>query len=104
MSLGIKKGDKVTVLAGKDKGKTGKVLRVFPGKYRAVVDGVNMVKKHFRRRSESDPQGIKDIPLPVNISNLALFCPGCNKGVRFGVSVLKDKSKVRICRKCQKEI
>ncbi|MCD6229109.1 MAG: 50S ribosomal protein L24 [Candidatus Omnitrophota bacterium] len=104
MSLRIKRGDKVVVLTGKDKGKTGKVLKVFPTEYRAIVEGINLVKKHMRRRREDEPYGIKEIPAPINISNLALFCPYCNRGVRFGVKVLEDKTKVRICKRCQKEI
>ncbi len=104
MSLRIKRGDKVVVLAGKDKGKMGKVLKVFPEKNRAIVEGINLVKKHFRRRSENEPGGIKEIPAPIHISNLALFCPNCNRGVRFGVKILEDKSKVRICRRCNRQI
>ncbi|MCD6583441.1 MAG: 50S ribosomal protein L24 [Candidatus Omnitrophica bacterium] len=104
MSLRIKRGDKVVVLAGKDKGKIGKVLKVFPSKHRAIVEGINLVKKHMRRRREDEPYGIKDIPAPIDISNLALFCPYCNRGVRFEIKILEDKTKVRICKKCQKEI
>jgi len=104
MSLRIKRGDKVVVLTGKDKGKTGKVLRVFPQKMRAIVEGVNLVKKHLRRRSENEPGGIKEIPAPIHLSNLALFCPYCNRGVRFGVKILEDKTKIRICKRCKRQI
>ncbi|MBN3041070.1 MAG: 50S ribosomal protein L24 [Candidatus Omnitrophica bacterium] len=104
MSLRIKKGDKVIVLAGKEKNKSGKVLKVFPAKNRAVVEGLNMVKKHMRRRSETEQGGIKEVPAAINMSNLALFCSSCNKGVRFSVETAKDKSKSRICKKCQKPI
>ncbi|MBP7088619.1 MAG: 50S ribosomal protein L24 [Candidatus Omnitrophica bacterium] len=104
MSFRIKKGDKVVVIAGRDKGKTGKVVKAIPEKLQVLVEGVNLVKKHIRRRSENDPGGIKDIPAPLAISNVALFCSSCNKGVRFGVKISKDKSKVRICKKCQKPI
>ncbi len=104
MSLRIKKGDKVEVIAGKNKGKAGKVLKVLSEKRRVVVEGVNLVKKHIRKRSESEPGGIKEIPASLNISNIALFCASCNRGVRFGVKVSSDKSKARICKKCQKPI
>jgi large subunit ribosomal protein L24 len=104
MSLRIKRGDKVVVISGRDKGKTGKVLRVFPDKERVIVEGINLVKKHIRRRSENEPGGIKDIPSSIHISNLALFCPNCNRGVRFGVKILEDKSKIRICKRCQQPI
>lgn len=104
MSLGIKKGDKVIVISGKNKGKTGKVLRVLLAKKRLVIEGVNLVKKHIRRRSDSEPGGIKELPASINGSNVALLCPSCNKGVRFGIKISKDKSKTRICKKCQKPI
>lgn len=104
MSLKIKKGDKVIVLAGKDKGKSGKVLKVILQSNRAVVEGVNKMKKNVRKRSESEQGGIREISLPINMSNLSLFCSSCNSGVGFSIKVSKDKSKVRICKKCQKVI
>jgi len=104
MSLRIKKGDKVAVIAGKNKGKFGKVLRAVSDKGRVVVEGVNLVKKHIRRRSENEPGGIREIPASIDISNVALFCPDCNRGVKFAVKVSKDKSKARICKKCQRVI
>ncbi len=104
MSLRIRKGDKVVVIAGKNKGKSGKALRVSGGGSRVVIEGLNLVKKHIRRRSESEPGGVKEIPLPIHISNVALFCPNCNKGVRVSVERAKDKSKTRICKKCQRAI
>tara|TARA_Y100000031_G_C7989272_1_gene278377 strand:- start:218 stop:532 length:315 start_codon:yes stop_codon:yes gene_type:complete len=104
MSLRVKKGDKVVVLAGKAKNKTGKILKVFTAKSRVVVEGLNLVKKHTRRRSESEPGGIKEVPASIHISNVSLFCSSCNKGVRFLVQTAEDKSKTRICKKCQKPI
>lgn len=104
MSTGIKKGDKVIVLSGKDKGKTGRVLKVVKESDRVIVEGINVVKKHMRRRSEGDSGGIKEIPAPLHFSNIALLCPQCNKGVRFSVKVLEDKSKIRVCSKCQKDL
>ena len=104
MSLRIKKGDKVVITAGKDKGKTGKVLKVLLDKSRIVVEGANLVKKHIRRRSDSEPGGINEIPASLSISNVALFCSNCNRGSRFGVKISKDKSKVRVCKRCQRPI
>ena len=104
MGLAIKKGDKVIVIAGKGKGKTGKILRISAKTKRVIVDNVNLVKKHVRRRSENETGGIKEIPATINISNVALFCGSCNKGVRFGVKIADVKSKTRICKKCQKPI
>jgi large subunit ribosomal protein L24 len=104
MSLRIKKGDKVVVLAGRDKGKTGRVLKVFPQDNKAIVEGVNLVKKHLRRRSENEPGGIKEVPSSIHVSNIAIFCPSCNRGAKLGVKILEDKTKIRICKRCQKEI
>ena len=100
----IRKNDTVVIRAGKDRGKSAKVLKVLPRNNRAVVEGVNLVKKHMRRRSEQETGGIKEIPTTVNISNLGLVCSNCGKGVRFGVKVAKDKSKVRVCKRCQQVI
>lgn len=97
----IKKNDTVMVLSGKDAGKTGRVLKSFPRENRALVEGINIVKKHMRKRSEHEPAGITSIPAPIYISKLALYCSSCKKGVRVGVKVLEDKSKLRICKRCQ---
>lgn len=102
--LRIRKGDKVIILSGKDRGKSGRVLKVMPSKNRVIVEGVNLVKKHMRRRSENEPGGIQEIPAPLHISKVNLFCPNCNKGVRFGIQIMKDKTKIRVCKKCQKPI
>ncbi|MBN2484113.1 MAG: 50S ribosomal protein L24 [Candidatus Omnitrophica bacterium] len=104
MSLHLKKGDKIMVLAGKDKNKTGKILRMNYKKNTVLVEGVNLVKKHMRRRSEADPGGIKEIPIPIQVSNIALLCSHCNRGVRFHTKLLDKKGKVRVCSRCQKEI
>ena len=104
MSLKIRKGDKVVVLAGRDKGKSGKILKVLTTKDRVVVEGVNIVKKHMKRRSESEPGGLRETPAPLPMSKVALFCGSCNRGVRFGVKIADDKSKTRICKKCQKPL
>lgn len=104
MSLGIKKGDKVIVSSGKSKGRTGRVLTVFPNKKMAVVEGANLVKKHKRRKSESEQGGFQEVPLPLHLSSMQLFCSNCNKGVKIKTKISKDKSKIRICKKCQKAI
>lgn len=104
MSLGIKKNDKVIVLAGKDKGKTGKVIRVDRENSRIVVEGINLVKKHLRQRRENEPGGIKEVPSPLHISNVALYCSRCGRGVRFSSKILPDKTKIRVCKKCEEPI
>ncbi|MFA5272100.1 MAG: 50S ribosomal protein L24 [Candidatus Omnitrophota bacterium] len=104
MSLAIKKGDKVTILSGKDKGKSGKVLEILKDDSRVLIEGLNLAKKHLRKRSESEPGGIKEIPMPMHLSKIALVCASCSKPVRFGIKILKDKSKIRVCKKCQQAI
>jgi large subunit ribosomal protein L24 len=103
MKILIKKGDKVMILAGKDRGKSGKILEVMADKGRALVEGLNMVKKHMRKRSEQERGGIKEIPSGINLSNLALFCTNCSKGVRVSVKSEGDV-KTRLCKKCNSVI
>jgi large subunit ribosomal protein L24 len=99
----VKKGDNVIVVAGKDRGKKGKVLRALPSADRLVVEGVNIKKKHRRPRKSNEKGQILQIAYPFHVSNVQLFCSGCNKGVRVGAKVTKGK-KVRACAKCKKEI
>lgn len=98
--LGIKKNDLVMVLAGKNRGKSGKVLKVVPSKGRAIVQSVNFVKKHRKRRKQQDQSGIIEQEASIAISNLNIMCKRCNKPTRIGTDVLKDGSKIRFCRKC----
>lgn len=99
MSLRIRKGDKVKVLAGKDRGKSGKVLHVYPKKARALVEGINMVKKHARK-SQQNPQGaILHQELPIHISNLCLLDPVSSKPTRIATLVAADGSKQRAASK-----
>ncbi|HNW96765.1 MAG TPA: 50S ribosomal protein L24 [Candidatus Paceibacterota bacterium] len=99
----IKKGDEVMMLAGKDKGKKGKILTVIRKNNRVVVDGLNLVKKNRRPKKQGEKGEIISMPRAVDISNVALFCSRCNKGVRVGYRLSGDK-KIRICRKCQETI
>ena len=97
----IRRNDVVEVKAGRDKGKRGKVLRMlYAIKPRAIVEGVNLVKKHQRRKQQEQQSQIVEVPQPVSASNLMLICKNCNRAVRVGFSVLKDGSKSRICKKC----
>jgi len=98
--LRIRKNDIVAVIAGKDKGKNGKILEVFPGESRALVENINLVKKARRRTQQNQQGGIADIEAKIHLSNLMLVCKQCNKPVRFRVNVLKDGTKVRECKKC----
>ncbi|HPB67475.1 MAG TPA: 50S ribosomal protein L24 [Candidatus Omnitrophota bacterium] len=96
--LRIKKNDKVIVIAGKDKGKTGKVLRVLPNGQKVVVEKVNLVKKAKRKTQQDQKGGFIELEIPLHISNVMLVDKKTNKRTRFGVSVLKDGSKVRIAK------
>ena len=97
----IHKDDNVEVLAGKDKGKRGTVVRVFEknGKVRVLVSGVNLVKKAIKRRSQQEAGGIAEIEAPLDISNVGLVCKKCGRPVKVGYKLDGDK-KLRVCRKC----
>ncbi len=94
MALKIKKGDKVIVIAGKNKGATGEVLKIIPEKNRAMVRGVNIVKRHTKP-TQNDPGGIKEKESPINISNIAFLEQNKNKPTRIGFKFLDDGRKVR---------
>jgi large subunit ribosomal protein L24 len=100
----IKKDDKVMVIAGKEKGKTGKVLRVLPKKDRAVVEKINFIKRHMRPGAHSRQGGIVEKENPINISNLMVVCGKCTDPTRIGQRVLEDGSRVRYCKKCDEII
>ncbi len=96
----LRKGDTVSVIAGKDIGSTGKILRIVPGKNAVIVEGVNFVKKHARKTREDRQGGIHEIEAPINVSNLMLICPKCKKPTRIGHIRLSNGKKVRACRVC----
>ena len=100
----IKKNDMVKLLTGKDRGKTGKVLTVFPDKARALVQGLQMVKKHARKSRDDQQGGIVQKESSVHISNLMVVCQKCSRPTRVGYSNLSDGTKVRICKKCKEII
>ncbi len=97
----IHKDDNVEIIAGKDKGKRGTVVRVIKkgDSARVIVSGANLVKKAMKRRSQQDAGGIAEIEAPLDISNVALVCKKCGKPVRAGYKIDGDK-KIRVCRKC----
>jgi len=96
----VKKNDTVMVIAGKEHGKTGKVLRVLPEDNRAVVERLNMVKRHTKPRGPQSPGGIVEKEASIHLSNLMPMCERCNAPVRVGTRVLQDGSKARFCRRC----
>ena len=102
--LHIKKNDTVVVLAGEDKGKTGKVLKVLVEKNRALVEGVNMVSKSTKPSAKNPQGGVVKQEAPIHISNLSLIDPKSGKATRVGIKVTEDGKKVRIAKKSGEEI
>ncbi|HEY0387630.1 MAG TPA: 50S ribosomal protein L24 [Gaiellales bacterium] len=108
----IRKGDSVQVLAGKDAGKRGTVLRVLPDARRVVVEKVNMIKRHTKPRpaprssgsQQIIPGGVIEKEAALHISNVQLVCPSCGKPSRVGYRVNDDGTKVRVCRNCGKDV
>ena len=99
----IKKGDTVLIISGKNRGKRGKVLQVFPREGRVVVEGVNLRKKHSRPRRAGEKGQIVEMPAPLHVSNIKIICSKCRKATRIGYKIV-DKKKFRICKKCGQEI
>ncbi|MCG6893841.1 MAG: 50S ribosomal protein L24 [Desulfobacteraceae bacterium] len=100
----LKKDDKVKIIAGKDKGKIGKILRVYRDKERLLVENINMVKRHTRPSATNRQGGIIEAEAPVHCSNVMLMCNKCVTPVRIQMRRLDDGKKVRVCRKCNEII
>ena len=98
MAAKIKKGDRVQVLTGRDKGKRGEVIAVMPTENRALVQGVNVVKRHQKPRGLNAPGGIQEKEAPIHLSNLALIDPKSDKPTRVGFRLLEDGKKVRVAK------
>ncbi|MBW1678628.1 MAG: 50S ribosomal protein L24 [Deltaproteobacteria bacterium] len=96
----VKKNDPVIVIAGKEKGKTGKVLTVIPKKSRIIVEKINFIKRHTRPSDKQRQGGIIEREGPIHISNVMIMCNKCNKPTRIGEKFLDDGKKVRVCKKC----
>jgi large subunit ribosomal protein L24 len=96
----VKSGDKVVIISGKDKGKTGKVLKAMPTENRVIVEGVNMITKHKKAGGPTQPGGILKYEGPINASKVMLYCEKDKKGVRVGHKITADGKKVRVCRQC----
>lgn len=104
----IKKGDNIKMLAGKDRGKTGKVLQVLASENKVSIEGLNLLIKHLRPQRQGDKGQRIEFPRFVAMSSVALVCPGCGKPVRVGYQISKKEDgktfKVRVCKKCQTAI
>jgi len=101
MKFKLKKGDFVQVIKGKDKGKKGRILKIFYKENRVLVEGINFVKKHTRPKAVDRQGGIIQVEKPISISNVNFFCLKCSKPTRLGIKFLEDNSKVRYCKKCK---
>jgi len=99
----IRKGDKIVIITGKDKGLSAPVLKVMPEAGKVVVDGANLRKKHMRAPKRGEKGQRIELPAPIDISNVKLYCEHCKKGVRAGY-VLEEGKKKRTCKKCNQEI
>ena len=100
----IKKNDKVIVLAGKEKGKIGNVLKVDSESDRVIVEKVNMVKRHSKPSAQSTQGGIIEKEASIHLSNIMLVCNRCTEPSRIGMKILEDGSKVRVCKKCSEQL
>ncbi|HSK48342.1 MAG TPA: 50S ribosomal protein L24 [Coriobacteriia bacterium] len=101
--LSIRTGDKVKILAGKEKGKEGKVLATLPYKERVIVERINMVKKATRPTQRNPKGGILEIEAPIHVSNVALICPKCSQATRIGRR-REEGTRIRVCKKCGNDI
>jgi large subunit ribosomal protein L24 len=102
--LKIRKGDRVRVLTGKDRGKEGNVMRALPREGKVIVDGVNVARKSQRPTRTTQQGGIIDKDMPLPVSNVALVCPACGRPTRVGYKYDPSGTKIRVCRKCGGDI
>jgi len=100
----IRRGDIVQVIKGRDIDKKGKILRIFPQVKKALVEGINLVKKHRRKTQQDQQGGIVSIEAPISLANLMFFCKNCDHPVKVGFTVLKDGTKSRFCKVCKEVI
>jgi large subunit ribosomal protein L24 len=101
--LGIRTGDKVRVIAGKDKGKEAKIIATLPYKSRVIVERINMVKKATKPTQRQPKGGILEIEAPIHVSNVMLLCPSCSQATRVGRKRVEGTA-VRVCKKCGNDI
>jgi large subunit ribosomal protein L24 len=104
----IRKNDLVLIISGKDRGRKGKVLKTFPKEGKILVEGINLRKKHQKPKRMGEKGQIISLPAPIDVSNVKLICPKCGKATRVGYKIISNiknqKSKIRICKKCDQEI
>lgn len=98
--LAVKKGDKVQVIAGKEKGKRGKILKALPRQNRVIVEGLNLIKRAVRPTQQNPQGGFITKEAPIHVSNVMVVCPSCDQPTRVGHEIQEAGQKVRVCRKC----
>jgi large subunit ribosomal protein L24 len=101
MAARLKRDDEVMVIRGRDKGRRGKIQRVFPDKDQILVEGINMVKRHYKAGVQGRQAGIVDKEMPLDASKVMPICPSCDKPTRVSVKVLDDGTKSRGCKRCE---
>lgn len=99
----IKKGDKVKIITGKDKGRVGQVERVYQKSNKVTIPGINLYKKHIKKNEQMQQGGVVEIPRPLNVAKVMLICNKCGKMTRVGI-IVEGKKKFRICKKCESKI
>ncbi|MEW5907834.1 MAG: 50S ribosomal protein L24 [Patescibacteria group bacterium] len=100
----LKRGDTVKIISGKDRGKTGKIIRVLPPKNKIIVEGVNVRKKHSKPKRQGQKGQIIQMAMPIDVSNAILICPSCSKQTRIGKKTIGGVKKIRFCKKCKAEL
>ena len=100
----IRKNDNVLIIAGKDRGKKGKVRKAIPDKGKVIVEGFNMIKRHSKTQGKTRQAGIIELEAPIQVSNVMIICNKCNKPARVGYRALEDGNKARYCRSCSEII
>lgn len=100
----LKKDDQVEVIAGKDKGRVGKILRILPAENKAIVERINMIKRHTKPTEMNQQGQIVEREAAIHVSNLQLICPECTKTGRIGKKILEDGTKIRFCKSCGESI
>jgi large subunit ribosomal protein L24 len=99
----IKKGDKVKIISGKDKGREGQIAKVFTKSNKIMIPGLNIYRKHIKKNEQMPKGGVVELPRPINVSKIMLICPKCAKATRVGYQI-EGKKKFRICKKCESKI
>ncbi|MBI3631338.1 MAG: 50S ribosomal protein L24 [Candidatus Staskawiczbacteria bacterium] len=99
----VKKGDKVLIIAGKDKGRTGKIIKSLLKEGTVLVEGINLKKKHIKAKKQGERGQVISAPAPISVSNVKIICPKCGKAVRIAYDIEKGEKR-RICKKCKSQI